>query len=151
MSVYHGEQGIKQMIYNERKAFVDQMWERYKGTLDKNGNAGDLRILAELCEKLPFFENSEVGQEISRLLHKRSSSSSDYYTTQKREHETKQILKLWDDFKRDDSRKKYDSVGFRRTIASIMGGTWNEKNVRDIIKARDEKRKARNKKLGETD
>ena len=144
MSVYHGEQGIKRMIYDERKAFVDQMWERYKGTLDKNGNAGDLRILAELCEKLPFFENSEVGQEISRLLHKHSSSSNDYYTAQRYQRETKQILKLWDDFKRDDGRKKYDSVGFRRTIASIMGRAWNEKSVHEIIKAR-------NKKLGETD
>ena len=144
MSVYHGEQGIKQMIYDERKAFVDQMWERYKGTLDKNGNAGDLRILAELCEKLPFFENSEVGQEISRLLHKHSSSSNDYYKAQRYQRETKQILKLWDDFKRDDGRKKYDSVGFRRTIASIMGRAWNEKSVHEIIKAR-------NKKLGETD
>ena len=144
MSVYHGEDGIKKMIYDERKAFVDQMWERYKGTLDKNGNAGDLRILAELCEKLPFFENSEVGQEISRLLHKHSSSSNDYYTAQRYQRETKQILKLWDDFKRDDGRKKYDSVGFRRTIASIMGRAWNEKSVHEIIKAR-------NKKLGETD
>ena len=144
MSVYHGEDGIKKMIYDERKAFVDQMWERYKGTLDKNGNAGDYRILAELCEKLPFFENSEVGQEISRLLHKHSSSSNDYYTAQRYQRETKQILKLWDDFKRDDGRKKYDSVGFRRTIASIMGRAWNEKSVHEIIKAR-------NKKLGETD
>jgi hypothetical protein len=144
MSVYHGEDGIKKMIYDERKAFVDQMWERYKGTLDKNGNAGDYRILAELCEKLPFFENSEVGQEISRLLHKHSSSSNGYYTAQRYQRETKQILKLWDDFKRDDGRKKYDSVGFRRTIASIMGRAWNEKSVHEIIKAR-------NKKLGETD
>jgi hypothetical protein len=143
MSVYHGEDGIKKMIYDERKAFVDQMWERYKGTLDKNGNAGDYRILAELCEKLPFFENSEVGQEISRLLHKHSSSSNDYYTAQRYQRETKQILKLWDDFKRDDGRKKYDSVGFRRTIASIMGGAWNAASVHEIIKAR-------NKKLGET-
>ena len=84
MSVYHGEDGIKKMIYDERKAFVDQMWERYKGTLDKNGNAGDLRILAELCEKLPFFENSEVGQEISRLLNKRSTCPNDYYAAQRR-------------------------------------------------------------------
>ena len=143
MSVYHGEQGIKQMIYDERKAFVDQMWERYKGTLDKNGNAGDTRILAELCEKLPFFENSEVGQEISRLLNNRSTSSNDYYAAQRKQREIKQILKLWDDFKRDDSRKKYDSVGFRRTIASIMGGAWNAARVHEIIKAR-------NKKLGKT-
>ena len=144
MSVYHGEQGIKQMIYNERKAFVDQMWERYKGTLDKNGNAGDLRILAELCEKLPFFENSEVGQEISRLLNKRSTSPNDYYAAQRYQREIKQILKLWDDFKRNDNSKHYDNVKFRKTIASIMGGTWNEERIRDIIRQRDTN-------LGETD
>ena len=144
MSVYHGEQGIKQVIYNERKAFVDQMWERYKGTLDKNGNAGDLRILAELCEKLPFFENSEVGQEISRLLNNRSTSSNDYYAAQRKQREIKQILKLWDDFKRNDNSKHYDNVKFRRTIASIMGGAWNEERIRDIIRQRDEN-------LGETD
>ena len=143
MSVYHGEQGIKQVIYNERKAFVDQMWERYKGTLDKIGNAGDTRILAELCEKLPFFENSEVGQEISRLLNNRSTSPNDYYAAQRKQREIKQILKLWDDFKRQDGRKNYDSVGFRRTIASIMGGAWNAARVHEIIKAR-------NKKLGKT-
>ena len=144
MSVYHGEQGIKQMIYDERKAFVDQMWERYKGTLDKNGNAGDTRILAELCEKLPFFENSEVGQEISRLLNNRSTSPNDYYAAQRKQREIKQILKLWDDFKRNDNSKHYDNVKFRRTIASIMGGAWNEERIRDIIRQRDEN-------LGETD
>ena len=143
MSVYQGEQGIKQMIYDERKVFVDQMWERYKETLDKNGNAGDYRILAEICEKLPFFENSEVGQEISRLLNKHCTSSNDYYAAQRKQREIKQILKLWDDFKRQDGRKKYDSVGFRRTIASIMGGAWNAASVHEIIKAR-------NKKLGKT-
>ena len=144
MSVYHGEQGIKQVIYNERKAFVDQMWERYKGTLDKNGNAGDTRILAELCEKLPFFENSEVGQEISRLLNNRSTSPNDYYDAQRKQREIKQILKLWDDFKRNDNSKHYDNVKFRRTIASIMGGAWKEERIRDIIRQRDEN-------LGETD
>ena len=144
MSVYHGEDGIKKMIYDERKAFVDQMWERYKGTLDKNGNAGDYRILAELCEKLPFFENSEVGQEISRLLNQHCTSSNGYYASQRKQREIKQILKLWDDFKRQDGRKNYDSVGFRRTIASIMGGAWNAERVRDIIKQRD-------RNLGKTD
>jgi hypothetical protein len=143
MSVYHGEDGIKKMIYDERKAFVDQMWERYNGTLDKNGNAGDYRILAELCEKLPFFENSEVGQEISRLLNQHCTSSNGYYAAQRKQREIKQILKLWDDFKRQDGRKNYDSVGFRRTIASIMGGAWNAARVHEIIKAR-------NKKLGKT-
>ena len=143
MSVYHGEDGIKKMIYDERKAFVDQMWERYKGTLDKNGNAVDYRILAELWEKLPFFENSEVGQEISRLLNQHCTSSNGYYAAQRKQREIKQILKLWDDFKRQDGRKKYDSVGFRRTIASIMGGAWNAASVHEIIKAR-------NKKLGKT-
>jgi hypothetical protein len=47
MKIYEGNDGIKQMIYDERKAFVDQMWERYRQTTDKNGNAGDYRILAE--------------------------------------------------------------------------------------------------------
>ena len=144
MSVYHGEDGIKKMIYDERKAFVDQMWERYKGTLDKNGNAGDYRILAELCEKLPFFENSEVGQEISRLLNKHCTSSNDYYAAQRYQREIKQILKLWDDFKRNDDRKHYDNVKFRRTIASIMGGVWNDERIRDIIRQRDQN-------LGKTD
>lgn len=144
MSVYQGEQGIKQMIYDERKVFVDQMWERYKETLDKNGNAGDYRILAEICEKLPFFENSEVGQEISRLLNKHCTSANGYYAAHKHQREIKQILKLWDDFKRDDDRKHYDNVNFRRTIASIMGGAWNDERIRDVIRQRDNN-------LGKTD
>ena len=83
MSVYYGEEGIKKLIYDERKAFVDQMWQRYKDTTNKNGEAGDYRILAEICEKLPFFENSDVGQEISRLLNKHYKGATGYYQAQK--------------------------------------------------------------------
>lgn len=65
--VYHGEEGIKQMLYDERKATVDYFWHLYKETADKNVN-GDLEALAIICERMPFFENSSVGQEIARRL-----------------------------------------------------------------------------------
>ena len=137
MKIYEGNDGIKQMIYDERKAFVDQMWERYRQTTDKNGNAGDYRILAEICEKLPFFENSEVGQEISRLLNKHYEGKNDYYAAQRHQRETTQVLKLWDDFKRSDEDASYDDKNFRETIAAIMGGAWNAERVRDVIRQRD--------------
>ena len=137
MKIYEGNDGIKQMIYDERKAFVDQMWERYRQTTDKNGNAGDYRILAEICEKLPFFDNSEVGHEISRLLNKHYEGKNDYYAAQRHQRETKQVLKLWDDYKRNDKRSVYDNLAFRKTIASIMGGAWNAERVRDVIRQRD--------------
>ena len=65
--VYHGEEGIKQMLYDERKATVEHYWDLYKQTADKRGN-GDLEALAVICERMPFFENAEVGQEIARRL-----------------------------------------------------------------------------------
>lgn len=144
MKVYDGNDGIKQMIYDERRAFVDQMWERYRQTTDKNGNAGDYRILAEICEKLPFFENSEVGQEISRLLNKHYEGKNDYYAAQRHQRETKQVLKLWDDFKRHDNGSDYDNLAFRKTIASIMAGGWTADRVRSKIRERD-------KNLGKSD
>jgi hypothetical protein len=64
----HSENDSKQLIYNERKAFVQKMWSRYSHTLDEKGGNGDYRLLAEICEKLPFFEQNEVGKEISRIL-----------------------------------------------------------------------------------
>ena len=137
MSVYNGEEGIKKIIYDERKAFVDMMWQRYKDSTNKNGEAGDYRILAEVCEKLPFFENTDMGHEISRLLNKHYKGNNDYYQAQKHQRERKQILKLWDDFKRNDTRQAYDSASFRETIATIMGGTWSAERVRDVIRERD--------------
>ena len=137
MSVYHGHEGIKQLIYDERKMFVDQMWQRYKETTNKNGDAGDYRILAEICERLPFFENSEIGQEISRLLNKHYNGTNDYYQAQRHQREVRHILRLWDDFKADDKRSVYDNLAFRKTIASMMGGKWDVERVRDVIRQRD--------------
>ena len=54
----HGNEGIKQMLYDERKAFVKNEWMHYKDT-------GDRQHLANICEKLPFFEQPEVGLEIA--------------------------------------------------------------------------------------
>ena len=137
MSVYHGEEGIKKIIYDERKAFVDQMWQRYKDTTNKNGEAGDYRILAEICEKLPFFENSDVGQEISRLLNKHYKGATGYYQAQKHQRDVKTALRIWDDFKSTDKRSQYDSVEIRRFIASILGSGWSEDRVREVIRERD--------------
>ena len=47
----HSENDSKQLIYNERKAFVQKMWSRYSHTLDDKGGNGDYRLLAEICEK----------------------------------------------------------------------------------------------------
>ena len=58
---YLGNEGIKQMLYDERKAFVKNEWMHYKDT-------GDRQHLANICEKLPFFEQPEVGLEIAKLL-----------------------------------------------------------------------------------
>ena len=58
---------IKAMLYDERKETVEHFWELYKQSADKNGN-GDVEALAIICERLPFFENNQVGQEIARRL-----------------------------------------------------------------------------------
>ena len=55
------------MLYDERKETVEHFWELYKQSADKNGN-GDVEALAIICERLPFFENNQVGQEIARRL-----------------------------------------------------------------------------------
>jgi len=64
---YDGEEGIKEMLYDERKETVEHFWELYQQSADKNGN-GDVEALAIICERLPFFENNQVGQEIARRL-----------------------------------------------------------------------------------
>lgn len=65
--VYHGEDGVKQMLYDDRKRSVEMFWSLYQDTADKNGN-GYLEALAIICERMPFFEHPEVGQEIARRL-----------------------------------------------------------------------------------
>ena len=137
MSVYTGEEGVKKYLYDQRKALVDQMWERYKQTTNKNGEACDYRILAEICEKLPFFENKEVGQEISRLLTKHYSGTKDYYAAQRHQREVKTILRMWDDFKSNDNSEKYDNIEVRRIIVNVLGGGWNVDRVREVIRERD--------------
>ena len=62
------EQAIKKIIYRDTQAFVNNMWEKYQKTRDKNGKAGDYRYLASICEQVPFFENAAVGKELSRIL-----------------------------------------------------------------------------------
>ena len=138
MSEYHGRDGLKKLVYDERKAFVDDMWQKYKETTDKHGKAGDYRLLAEVCEKLPFFENSEIGLEIARILILNNpKKAQDYAKVQREQRDRKQILKLWDDFKKQDTSEHYDNVNFRRTIAEILGRKWNEDNVRQVIRDRD--------------
>ena len=64
---YERNESIKAMLYDERKETVEHFWELYKQSADKNGN-GDVEALAIICERLPFFENNQVGQEIARRL-----------------------------------------------------------------------------------
>ncbi len=54
-------EGEPQKLYDDRKAFVKNEWMHYKDT-------GDRQHLANICEKLPFFEHPEVGLEIAKLL-----------------------------------------------------------------------------------
>ena len=144
MSVYHGEEGIKQFLYDERKAFVDRMWQQYKQTQDKNGERGDYRLLAEICEALPFFENTEVGHEISRLLNKYYKGESDYYKAAAHRRKINQILRMWDDFKKDDTGDTYDNLEVRKLISKVLGDGWDEERIRDVIRQRD-------RALGQTD
>lgn len=44
-----------------REVFVEDNWQNYQHTKDR-------RYLANICKEMPFFGNSEVGQEIARLL-----------------------------------------------------------------------------------
>ena len=51
----------KEQLYAANKAFVEHCWRRYT-------EKPDPRWLAEVCKKLPFFENPHVGQEIAKRL-----------------------------------------------------------------------------------
>lgn len=64
---YGRNESIKAMLYEDRKQTVEHYWELYKQSADKNGN-GDVEALAIICERLPFFENNQVGLEIARRL-----------------------------------------------------------------------------------
>ena len=50
--------------YEQRKALVSEQWRSYVES--KNP-----RHLATICRELPFFDNSEVGKEMARLLLKK--------------------------------------------------------------------------------
>ena len=50
--------------YEQRKAFVAEQWTLYQTS--KNP-----KYLAKICRELPFFEHSEVGEEIANLLLKK--------------------------------------------------------------------------------
>ena len=75
---------------------------RYKDTTNKNGEAGDYRILAEICEKCHIFEN-DVGQEIV-APNKHYKGTTGYYQAQKHQRDVKTALRIWDDFKSTDTR-----------------------------------------------
>ena len=110
--VYHGEEGRKQMLYDERKATVDRLWELYEKTQDKNGD-GDLECLAIICERLPFFENQQVGLEIARHLRKSQKRSKGW----KHEQEKERIRRMDENYKRVDPQlMKKQRVGFLRDI-----------------------------------
>ncbi len=58
---YHGDEGIKQMLYDERKATVEQCWEMFEKTKDPE-------CLAVIAERMPYFGKPEVGVKIAELL-----------------------------------------------------------------------------------
>ena len=58
---YHGEEGIKQMLYDERKGTVEQGWEMFEKTKDPE-------CLAVIAERMPYFGKPEVGAKIAELL-----------------------------------------------------------------------------------
>ena len=139
------EEAIKKLIYNDRKAFVERKWEQYLKTTNVNGDAGDYRLLAEICLELPFFEHPEVGEEICRILIKTNpKKKQDYQKVLKHQRQKDQILRIWDDWKSGDQSETYDNVEVRRFISKQVGGIWTEDKVRDVIRERD-------KALGKTD
>ena len=110
--VYHDEGGIKQMLYDERKATVERLWELYEKTQDKNGD-GDLECLAIICERLPFFENQQVGQEIARHLRKSQKRSKGW----KHEQEKERIRRMDEIYKRAGPQlMKKQRIGFLQDI-----------------------------------
>ena len=48
---------------SENKAIVEKLWKQYQ----KDNNP---KWLAEICLNVPFFDHSEVGKEIAKLIKK---------------------------------------------------------------------------------
>ena len=58
---FEGQGGLNKSIYERRKAMVEEYWQKYQDSKDP-------KHLAIICKELPFFEHSEVGHEIAKLL-----------------------------------------------------------------------------------
>jgi len=116
---YVGEQGLKELLNDERKDLVESWWALYK-------ESGDPECLAKICEAMPFFENPEVGQEISKFLRKRPRTKGFEYADDKR-----RILRYWDDWQPlpDGVTEKK----LREIISSYMNGRYTPEAIRDII------------------
>ena len=132
------EQAIKKIIYRDTQAFVNNMWEKYQKTTDKNGKAGDYQYLASICEQVPFFENAAVGKEISRILMENNPrKNQDFKKLERTQREKDMILRIWDDYRSGNNLAQYDNIEVRRFISKMVGGIWTAEKVRDVIRERD--------------
>ena len=58
---FKGQGGLNKSVYENRKAMVEEYWQKYQ-------TSNDPEHLAAICKELSFFEHPEVGKEIARLL-----------------------------------------------------------------------------------
>jgi len=118
---YVGEQGLRELLYDERKELVEIWWERYKKT-------GDRECLARICEAMPFFENPEVGEEIAKHLRKRPQKKGWSY-----EYDKERILRYWDAWQPlpDGVTEKK----LRQIISAHMDNRYTPDAILEIIKS----------------
>ena len=106
--------------YLVNKGLVEHLWNQY---LVKK----DPRWLAEICMNVPFFDNPQVGQEISKLLEDRFHKKNQIDEQTMRND----IMRLWNLWRHED-----DDVRVRERIASVFfkGDVGGPERVRGIIR-----------------
>lgn len=119
-----------------RELFVEDNWQNYLRTKDR-------RYLANICDEMPFFGNSEVGQEIARLLTLDYALKPLKKDTRIKEVEDLKIWALWQSYKSQQIDGKPTDEYIYRLIAQKLNLKTNaeEKNygLMDKVKKRVQK------------
>lgn len=135
--VYQWPDGLRELLDYERETYIIEMWRRYQATQDKNGNAGDYILLAEICAAALSGNDPAIAKEVVRILAKHNPSKAGRISQREKE----QILRLWDNFRKNNPTESYDSIEFREVVSEIMGGStrYSIERIRGIIRERDKK------------
>ena len=124
-----------------REAFVQDNWQNYQRTKDR-------RYLANICEEMPFFGNSEVGQEIAKLLTLDYALKPLKKDTRIKEVEDLKIWALWLSYKSHQIDGKPTDEYIYRLIAQKLNLKTNaeEENYGLIDKVEKRVRKLKKEK-----